>query len=269
MAEPRPVADGEDRRSSGGGAVDVLTALGAREGLPGLPMAVLVLAGLVAGAVAVSGLRRVAPSERLVVRRFGRTRGVRGPGLRYLLPLAESGVRVPMGPRPHHLWFKATTGDGVPVRVRALALVGTSDPVRYAEAAAVLGGGGASGAQGAVEGALRAVVADRDLADLASLLADGDDAELVRRVDEAVRPWGATASLVSVTDATVPVREARPRCRCGTGSRAGPGTGSRARQKPPKSPPPPKSPLPKSQPPPMSPPSPPKPPMPSPPNPSP
>lgn len=102
--------------------------LAARESPLAASAAFLIVLGLVIAAVAVSGLRRVGPSERLVVRRFGRTRGVRGPGLRYLLPLADTGVRVPL-----------------------------------------------------------------------------------RRVDEAVRPWGVAARLVTITDATVPVRSA-PGC---------------------------------------------------------
>ncbi|GAA1852072.1 SPFH domain-containing protein [Actinomadura bangladeshensis] len=195
-----------------------MVVIAARDGSP-LPasIAFLIVLGLVLAVVAVSGLRRVGASERLVVRRFGRTRGVRGPGLRFLLPLADTGVRVPMGARPHDLWFRATTRDGVPVRVKAHALMGADDPVRYAEAADAP----SSAAQAGTEFVLRGVIADRDLADLPSLLADGGDPELVRRVNEAVRPWGVAASLVSITDATVPVRSASPGapaaapCACG------------------------------------------------------
>ena len=178
--------------------------LAARESPLAASAAFLIVLGLVAAVVAVSGLRRVGPSERLVVRRFGRTRGVRGPGLRYLLPLADTGVRVPLGSCPHDLYFPAMTRDGVSVRVKARALMGADDPVAYAEAA----DSSSAAAQAGAEAALRGLIADRDLADLPSLLADGDDTELVRRVNEAVRPWGVAASLVSITDATVPVRSA-------------------------------------------------------------
>jgi regulator of protease activity HflC (stomatin/prohibitin superfamily) len=181
--------------------------LAARESPLPPSTAFLIVLGLAVAVAALSGLRHVGPSERLVVRRFGRTRGVRGPGLRYLLPLADSGVRVPAGPRPHDLWFRAMTRDGVPVRLKAHALMGADDPVRYA-AAADTSGAPSSAAQAMTEVALRGLIADRDLADLPSLLAGGDDPELVRRVDEAVRPWGVAASLVSITDATVPVRSA-------------------------------------------------------------
>ncbi|MEU8346789.1 SPFH domain-containing protein [Spirillospora sp. NPDC048832] len=181
--------------------------LAARESPLPPSTAFLIVLGLAVAVAVLSGLRHVGPSERLVVRRFGRTRGVRGPGLRYLLPLADSGVRVPAGPRPHDLWFRAMTRDGVPVRLKAHALMGADDPVRYA-AAADTSGAPSSAAQAMTEVALRGLIADRDLADLPSLLAGGDDPELVRRVDEAVRPWGVAASLVSITDATVPVRSA-------------------------------------------------------------
>ncbi|SNS24873.1 SPFH domain / Band 7 family protein [Actinomadura meyerae] len=181
--------------------------LAARESPLPPSTAFLIVLGLAVAVAVLSGLRHVGPSERLVVRRFGRTRGVRGPGLRYLLPLADSGVRVPAGPRPHDLWFRAMTRDGVPVRLKAHALMGADDPVRYA-AAADTSGAPSSAAQAMTEVALRGLIADRDLADLPSLLAGGDDPELVRRVAEAVRPWGVAASLVSITDATVPVRSA-------------------------------------------------------------
>ncbi|XRQ05769.1 SPFH domain-containing protein [Actinomadura welshii] len=175
----------------------------------GQTTAILIVLGLLVALVAASGFRRVEASERLVVRRFGRTHGVRGPGLRFLLPIAETGERVPMGILPHDIWFRATTKDGVPVRVKALAMMGADDPVRYAAADTP-----SSAAQAVTEVTLRELVADRDLADLQSLMATGDDSELVRRVNEAVRPWGVAASLVSITDATVPVRADLPLCRC-------------------------------------------------------
>src|SRR5690606_32821521 len=93
---------------------------------------------------------------------------------------------------------------------KARALMGADDPVRYAESA----DSPSSAAQAGTEAVLRGVIADRDLADLPSLLADGDDPELVRRVNEAVRPWGVAAGLVSITDATVPVRSAPASERC-------------------------------------------------------
>lgn len=174
------------------------------------PAASLVVLGLLVAAAAASGLRRVRASERLVVRRFGRTTGVRGPGLRFLLPFADTGVRVPVDARPHDIWFKAITRDGVHVRVKAHAMMGADDPVRYASAADAP----SSAAQAVTEVTLRDVIADRDLADLPSLLTTGDDAELVRRVNEAIRPWGVAATLVTITDAVVPVRAGLPLCRC-------------------------------------------------------
>lgn len=180
--------------------------LAAQEGSLAAPTAFLIVLGLLAAVVVLSGFRSVEASERLVVRRFGRTRGVRGPGLRFLLPLADTGTRVPVGAQAHDIWLKATTKDGVPVRVKALAMMGADDPVRYASAADAP----SSAAQTIIEVVLRDVVADRDLADLPSLMANGDDAELVRRVNEAIRPWGVAASLVSITDAMVPVRPDLP-----------------------------------------------------------
>ncbi|MFS2294471.1 MAG: SPFH domain-containing protein [Actinomadura sp.] len=186
----------------------------------------LIVLGLLVVLVCASGFRRVRAPERLVVRRSGRTVGVRGPGLRFLLPFVDTGVRVPMDARPHDIWLKATTRDGVPVRVKALAVMEVDDPVRYAATADA-----SSAAQTAVERTLRDLIAGRDLVDLASLLTGGDDAglhradlhraglhptDLLRRVNEALRPGGMAATLVEVTDALVPVRADLSLCRCAT-----------------------------------------------------
>ncbi|TDC47199.1 SPFH domain-containing protein [Actinomadura sp. KC345] len=201
---------------TGGGVREV--AVGQDSGFLTAPLASLVVLGLLVAVVVLSGVRRVETSERLVVRRFGRTIGVRGPGLRFLLPFADTGVRVPKGVHPYDIWLKATTRDGVSVRVKALAMMGADDPVMYASAT----DSPSSAAQAIAEVALRDVIADRDLADLPSLMANRDDADLVRRVNEAIRPWGVAADLVSITDAMVPVRAGLPLCRCGA-----PATGPR------------------------------------------
>ncbi|TQM71481.1 SPFH domain/Band 7 family protein [Actinomadura hallensis] len=181
----------------------------------------LIVLGLLVALVCASGFRRVRAPERLVVRRSGRTVGVRGPGLRFLLPFVDTGVRVPMDARPHDIWLKATTRDGVPVRVKALAVMRVDDPVRYAATADA-----SSAAQTVVELTLRDLIAGRDLVDMASLLKGGDDAgppradlpraDLLRRVNEALRPGGMAATLVEVTDALVPVRADLSLCRCET-----------------------------------------------------
>ncbi|MEO3828501.1 SPFH domain-containing protein [Actinomadura sp. B10D3] len=190
------------------------------------PAAFFIVLGLLAATAAASGLRRVEPDERLVVRRSGRTRGVRGPGLRYLVPLADSGVRVPAGARSYGLWVRAMTRDGVPVLVKARAELRVDDPAAYAASAETPSTLPSFAVQAAAEAALRGMIADRDLADLPSLLADGDDPEPVRRVGEAVRPWGVAATLVSVTDATVPVRAGPPRA--APAPRRSPGPAGRA-----------------------------------------
>src|SRR5690606_857550 len=134
---------------------------------------------------------------------------------------ADTGVRVPMDARPHDIWLKATTRDGVPVRVKALAVMRVDDPVRYAAAADP-----SSAAQTVVELTLRELIARRGLADMASSLNGGDDAgpprsdqpraDLRRRVNEALRPGGMAATLVEVTDALLPVRADLSLCRCET-----------------------------------------------------
>lgn len=199
-------------------------ALAAQASPLAFPAAFLIVLGLLAATVAASGLRRVEPDERLVVRRSGRTRGVREPGLRYLVPLADSGVRVPAGARSYGLWFRAMTRDGVPVRIKALAELRVDDPAAYAASAETP----SFAVQAAAEAALRGVMTDRDLADLPSLLAGGDDPELVRRVGEAVRPWGwPRGSSPSPTrrSRSAPARGGRPRPRLPPTGRAAAGRG--------------------------------------------
>lgn len=174
------------------------------------PVAFLIAAGLLVFVAAASGVRQVARSERLVVLRSGRPRGVRGPGVRYLLPLVDQGVRVPTGERPHRLWFKATTRDGVPVRAKAIAMVRADDPVRYAATAGDPDGAPSPAAEAVVEVALRDAIADRDLADLPALMADGGDPALLQRVNRAVRPWGVAVTLLAFTDAVIPVGSGIP-----------------------------------------------------------
>ncbi|MFC5744509.1 SPFH domain-containing protein [Actinomadura rugatobispora] len=175
--------------------MDVQNSLGARAGM------LLLLAGLLVVVAAAAGIRRVAEGERLVVLRFGKVRGAHGPGLRYLAPIADRGVRVSMRAAPLDVWFRGTTRDGVPVQVKALAMVGAADPVRYALAART-----PSAADRAVaEIALRSVIAARDLEALPRMISDGDP-ELLERLNAAIEPWGATATLVTITDVQVPVR---------------------------------------------------------------
>ncbi|MFB4318658.1 SPFH domain-containing protein [Actinomadura sp. 21ATH] len=163
--------------------------------------ALLALAAFLAVLSALAGFRRVPASERLVVLRFGRLLGARGPGLRYLLPFADRGLRVSMRKAPLDIWFRGTTHDGVPVRVKALALLGADDPVRYALTADEP----TSAARAVAETALRSVIAERDLADLPRMRSEGDP-ELLHRVNAAIAPWGITAALVTITEVDAPVQ---------------------------------------------------------------
>ena len=178
----------------------------------------LLLLGLLVIFAAAAGIRRVPEGERLVVLRHGKVLGVRGPGLHYVVPRVDRGVRVPLRPEHLDVWFRGATADGVPVRVKAEATVGVADPVRYATAA-----GTPEAVGGAVaESALRSVIADRDLAELPRMIGEGDP-EPLERLNRALEPWGASAASVTILDVEAPVRPEL--LRWARGQRTGAGDG--------------------------------------------
>lgn len=83
-------------------------------------LAVLVL-------VSAASVRVVGPGELLVVRRQGLVTRSSGPGLAYVVPLLESGLRVDVEPRERWVWVTATTGDGVTAHLQVEFVVRVND----------------------------------------------------------------------------------------------------------------------------------------------
>ncbi|GAA0919180.1 hypothetical protein GCM10009559_01120 [Pseudonocardia zijingensis] len=159
-----------------------------------------VLAWALAGALvlavfAVNSVRLVPADERLVLFRRGRGHRVTGPGLVFVVPGVDRGVRVPMCPTwTDVVWVEATTRDSVPVTVHGAALVATVDPVRYALAAEPAD----AATTDAVEAEIARYVSEHDLVELSGWAADRYG-ELTSRVDARTREWGVEVARVELS----------------------------------------------------------------------
>lgn len=150
--------------------------------------------------LAVASLRVVPEGERLVVSRLGGPPTVRGPGRTLVVPGVHRSVRVPMRWGPLDIWLEAPTREGVPLRLKAVALVSVSDPARCAlrpvpQTAAI---------SVIVEGRLRRHVAQRRLNELGDLL-PGRANPLAADLDAAVAEWGLKITALEVVRADVPL----------------------------------------------------------------
>ncbi|WP_449065733.1 SPFH domain-containing protein, partial [Planomonospora algeriensis] len=184
-------------------------------------------AWIVAGTVALGALaviaarwvRLVRPGERLVLFRRGRPAGVRGPGIVFMLPFLERGVRVPL--RPVHvdlLWLEATTRDGVAVTVSGAALAEVRDPVRHCLA----GDSPLSATTAAAEDEVRRHIAGRDLAELAAS-PGGERRELASRITGRTREQGVEVTRVELGRIEIPLGTGLIRWAEGFSARTGPG----------------------------------------------
>ncbi|NDU72063.1 hypothetical protein GWI34_05405 [Actinomadura sp. DSM 109109] len=162
----------------------------------GFPVILLILAAM----VVLASLRAVPEGERLVVSRLGGPLAVRGPGRVLVVPGVDRWVRVSLRWGPLDVWVEAPTRDGVLLRLKAVAGVSVSDPVRYAlrpvpEAAAV---------SLIVEDHLRRHLALRNLDELGGL-APGGTVLPTAGLDEAAGEWGLAIGGLEVVRADVPL----------------------------------------------------------------
>ncbi|MGW7479481.1 SPFH domain-containing protein [Nonomuraea muscovyensis] len=165
--------------------------------------AVWILLGALPLLVIISrAVRVVGEDERLVVCRLGRVVSVRGPGLVLLWPGLEREVRVSLRLVCLDLFCpEVVTRDGVSVRFKATAVAAATDPVRFAMTtdepltATVL----------VAEGVLRRQIAERDLADLPTMITHGC-AEMADRISDMTGRWGVQVTLLDITDIQVPLR---------------------------------------------------------------
>jgi regulator of protease activity HflC (stomatin/prohibitin superfamily) len=151
--------------------------------------------------VAAFSVRKAYEWERAVVLRFGKFNRVCGPGLYFLLPLADHVCRIiDIRIRVTDFYAQETlTGDSVTVRVDAFCFWLVWDPQKaalevedYKEAVAL-----------ASKAALRNVISKNDLS---TFLTHGDiiEKQIQEEVEKQTTEWGITVQYIEITDIQIP-----------------------------------------------------------------
>lgn len=163
--------------------------------LIGIALAVAVVAVLLSQAVQI-----VKEYERGVIFRLGRSRGAKGPGLFFIIPVIDKMVKVSlqtvtMDIPPQDI----ITKDNVTVRVNAVTYFRVVDPTdavieveNYAFATSQIS-----------QTTLRSIIGQADLDDLLTKR-DDINAELQAIIDSHTDPWGVKVSVVEVKDVELP-----------------------------------------------------------------
>jgi regulator of protease activity HflC (stomatin/prohibitin superfamily) len=139
--------------------------------------------------------------EKAVVLRFGKYRGLRGPGLFWIVPIVDSVAnwvdsRVMVTPFSAE---KTLTKDTVPVDVDAVLFWMVWD----AEKAALEVADYRAAIAWAAQTALREVIGQMDLASILIGRAKMD-ADLQKIIDERTTPWGVSVQSVEIRDVVIP-----------------------------------------------------------------
>ena len=160
-------------------------------------VAAIVVLGLLVAAASVRILREY---ERGVVFRLGRLIALKGPGLRFLIPIVDQMVRVDLRTVTLNVPpQEVITKDNVTVRVNAVAYFRVIDPDRaitdvenYLVATSQI-----------AQTTLRSVLGK---AELDSLLAERErlNQELQTIIDEQTEPWGIKVTTVEIRDVGIP-----------------------------------------------------------------
>ncbi len=159
------------------------------------------LAGLAAGAVLAASPKIAQQWERAIVLRFGRFVGLRGPGLFWIVPFADS-VSSWIDQRTITTSFAAEqtlTSDTVPVNVDAVLFWMVND----AEKAALEVQDYSQAVSWAAQTALRDIIGRTTLTDLLRGR-ERIEAELQDLIDQRSTPWGVTVSSVEMRDVVIP-----------------------------------------------------------------
>lgn len=179
-----------------------LGAAGAYAQLPALAASIAWLAGaFLLALIASRSIRVAAPWDRAVVLRLGRFRGLRGPGLFFIVPVIDT-IAYWIDTRVITSSFKAEktlTKDTVPVDVDAVLFWKVIDPQKAALAVADY----TSAISWASQTALRDVIGKT----LLSEMLEGRSkisTELQQIIDERTEPWGVNVLSVEVRDVLIP-----------------------------------------------------------------
>jgi len=148
----------------------------------------------------VSAIKILKEYERGVIFRFGRLRGVKGPGLIIIIPFVDKMVRVDlrtvtMDVPPQDI----ITKDNVPVKVNAVVYFRVMDPAksvvkieRYMVATSQI-----------AQTTLRSILGQAELDDLLARR-EKINQELQKIIDEQTDPWGIKVSTVEIKDVELP-----------------------------------------------------------------
>ncbi|MDH7489381.1 MAG: slipin family protein [Anaerolineae bacterium] len=168
---------------------------------PDWVIALVSIAGLLIGFYLLFAIKIADQWEKAVVLRFGRFRGLKGPGLFWIIPIVDS-VRKWIDHRVMVTPFnaeKTLTKDTVPVDVDAVLFWMVWD----AEKAALEVEDYKAAIAWAAQTALREVIGQMDLADILVGRAKMDD-DLQRIIDARTNPWGITVQSVEIRDIVIP-----------------------------------------------------------------
>lgn len=164
-------------------------------------MAVIIIGFVLLAMVFLVGVQVAAQWEKAVLLRLGKFRGLRGPGIFFMVPIFDSvsnwiDHRVMVTPFSAE---KTLTRDTVPVDVDAVLFWVVWD----AEKAALEVEDYRSAIAWAAQTALREVIGQKALSDILVGRAMMD-AELQRIIDERTTPWGITVQSVEIRDIVIP-----------------------------------------------------------------
>ncbi len=147
-----------------------------------------------------ASIRVLKEYERGVAFRLGRLREPLQPGVRLLIPVIDSLVRVDL--RVITLTIppqEVITKDNVPARVNAVVLFQVTDPVRSVMAVE----NHAVATSQMAQTTLRSVVGRADLDTLLAHRADLNE-DLARSIDAQTQPWGVQVNVVEIKDVEIP-----------------------------------------------------------------
>ncbi len=156
--------------------------------------------GLLLIVLLMASIRVLKEYERGVAFRLGRLREPLQPGLRLLVPVLDSLVRVDL--RVVTLTIppqEVITKDNVPARVNAVVLFQVTDPVQSVMAVE----NHAVATSQIAQTTLRSVVGRADLDTLLAHRADLNE-DLARSIDAQTQPWGVQVNVVEIKDVEIP-----------------------------------------------------------------
>ena len=148
----------------------------------------------------VASLRVVREYERIVAFRLGRLRGALGPGLVFMLPFLDRGVKVDL--RVVTLTIppqEVITRDNVTARVNAVVMFKVADPVRSVMSVE----NHAVATSQFAQTTLRSVVGRAELDTLLAHRADLNE-DLAQSIAHQTEPWGVEVSIVEIKDVEIP-----------------------------------------------------------------